>query len=73
MILSRPVTNRAIRIAFSLASAPALVKKTFSKPAGACSRILPAASARCLLEVDGATIVITSACLRIAATTRGCW
>jgi len=73
MILSRPVYSRARRIAFSLASAPALVKKTFSKQAGACDKILPAASARVRLAVEGAIVVRTPACSWIAATTLGCW
>ena len=71
--LSRPVCRRAIRIAFSLASAPPLVKKTLENPAGACDRMRSAACPRVRLAVAGAIVVSVAACSWIAATTRGCW
>src|SRR5690554_5732776 len=60
-------------MAFSLASAPPLVKKTLLKPSGARSVMRLAASPRCRLTVDGAMVVSRSACSLIAATTAGCW
>lgn len=62
-----------MRIAFSFASAPPFVKNTFSNPSGAMSTISCAASARTALACAGATVVNTSACAWIAATTFGCW
>ncbi len=73
MILSRPVVSRAIRMAFSLASAPPLVKKTLLKPSGARAVISRAASARVRLAWAGATVASVCACSMIAATTLGCW
>src|SRR5690554_3880080 len=60
-------------MAFSLASAPPLVKKTLLKPAGARSVMRLAASPRCRLTVDGAIVVSRSACSLMAETTAGCW
>src|SRR6187399_1861199 len=56
-----------------MASAPPLVKKTFSKPSGAMPETSSAACARCSLANCGATVHSRSACSLIAATTRGCW
>ena len=62
-----------MRTACSLASAPPLVKKTFSKPSGAMPAISSAAWARCSLAKAGAIVQSLSACSLIAAITRGCW
>ena len=51
--LSRPVWARAMRMAFSLASAPPLVKNTRSSPSGAWAAISRAASLRVWLANDG--------------------
>nr|KEP24398.1 hypothetical protein DA06_15230 [Georgenia sp. SUBG003] len=61
-----------MRMAFSFASAPPLVKKTLLKPSGAWERIRSAASPRARLAYPGATVASSSACSLIAATTRGC-
>ena len=71
--LSRPVCRRAIRIAFSLASAPPLVKNTLVNPSGAWLSTRSAARPRVRFAVAGATVVSVAACSWIAATTRGCW
>ncbi len=60
-------------MAFSLASAPPLVKKTFENPSGVRSRMSSAACARVSFACAGATVVSCAACSWIAATTRGCW
>src|SRR5919205_418930 len=73
MTLSRPVCSRAIRMAFSFASAPPLVKNTFSMCAGAWDRILAAAVARTWLACAGATVARLVACCAMAAMTLGCW
>ena len=63
-----------MRMAFSFASAPPLVKNTLlNAVAGACDRMRFAASPRVRFTVAGATVVRISACSRIAATTAGCW
>ncbi|MNP70920.1 hypothetical protein D3C76_1672240 [compost metagenome] len=62
-----------MRIAFSLASAPPLVKKTFLKPAGACSMMRLAASPRIKLAVAGAMVANDAACSWMVAITAGCW
>ena len=51
-----------MRIAFSTASAPALVKNTFSNPPLATSITRLAASFRAILACCGATVVSTAAC-----------
>ena len=71
--LSRPVCRRAIRIAFSIASAPPLVKKTLLKPSGARSTMRWAASPRERVAVEGATVASRPACSMMAAVTAGCW
>ena len=48
-----PVCSRAIRVACSTASVPALVKKTLVKPSGAISMIKRAASLRTVVGVLG--------------------
>ena len=63
----------AIRIAFSFASAPPLVKNTFSMPSGASAAILVAASPLASFACCGAIVVSFAACSAIAAVTRGCW
>ncbi len=60
-------------MAFSIASAPPLVKNTLSMPAGARSVIRRAASPRARLAVGGEIVVRSAACSWIAATTAGCW
>jgi hypothetical protein len=60
-------------MAFSLASAPPLVKKTLPNVEPARARMRFAASPRARLAWAGATVVSTSACALIAATTAGCW
>ncbi len=62
-----------MRMAFSLASAPPLVKNTLWNPDGARETMRFAASPRARLTVDGAMVVSSSACSRIACTTAGCW
>ncbi len=64
--------TRAIRTAFSIASAPPLVKKTRFRPSGACEVISSAASARTSLAKAGAIVHSFPACSWIAATTFGC-
>jgi hypothetical protein len=67
---------RAMRTAFSMASAPPLVKKTcvnrspFSWP-GARSTMSRAASDRAALACCGATVASSAACSWMAATTLG--
>ena len=60
-------------MAFSVASAPPLVKKTMSRSPGASSAISRAASLRASLAKIGATVHSLSACSWIAATSFGCW
>lgn len=60
-------------MAFSTASAPPFVKKTFEKPAGACETMRAAASARVRLAVAGPIVASTSAWAWMAAMTAGCW
>jgi hypothetical protein len=62
-----------MRTACSLASAPPLVKKTWSRSPGVCDAISRAASERAPLAYAGATVQRLSACSLIAATMRGCW
>ena len=62
-----------MRIAFSLASAPPAVKKTFSKPSGARCRISRAASARVAFPWAGATVVSLDSCSVMPAMILGCW
>ncbi len=71
--MGRPVCSRAIRMAFSLASAPPLVKNTFSIPAGASAASRVAASPRDSLACCGASVVSFAAWAAMAAMTRGCW
>ena len=68
-----PAVVRAIRTAFSIASAPPLVKNTLFRPAGARSVIRRAASPRVRLAVDGAMVASVAACSWMARTTAGCW
>ncbi len=65
--------SRAIRIAFSFASAPPLVKNTFSIPAGARPASRLAASPRTALACCGAMVVSLAAWAAMAAVTFGCW
>ena len=65
--------SRAIRIAFSFASAPPLVKNTFSMPSGASAASRAAASPRASFACCGAIVVSLAACAAIAAVTFGCW
>jgi hypothetical protein len=58
-----------MRMAFSLASAPALVKNTLLKPSGASSTMRFAASPRARLAVAGAMVTSSSSCAFIAAST----
>jgi hypothetical protein len=60
-------------MAFSFASAPPLVKNTFSKPAGASSESRVAASPRASLACCGAIVASFAAWAAIAAVTFGCW
>jgi hypothetical protein len=73
MTLCRPVCRRARRTAFSVASAPPLVKNTLSRSPGARSASMRASSLRAALAWPGAIMHSTSACALMAATTRGCW
>ena len=58
-------------MAFSLASAPPLVKKTAERPSGATSVMSRAASLRASLAKDGWIVASRAACSWIAATTFG--
>ena len=60
-------------MAFSVASAPPLVKNTMSRSPGASSAISRAASLRAALAWIGATVHSRSACSLMAATSFGCW
>ena len=71
--MCRPVWTLAIRIAFSVASAPPLVKKTLFSGPGASSAMSRAASPRLSLAKAGDTVHSVAACSWIAATSRGCW
>ncbi|MCP2318125.1 hypothetical protein APR12_003478 [Nocardia amikacinitolerans] len=71
--LSRPVCRRASRMAFSLASAPPLVKNTLSIPSGASDVIRWAASPRRRFAVAGPMVARRAAWSAIAAVTTGCW
>ena len=68
-----------MRTAFSVASAPALVKNTCEKwsstgpPRLATSLISRAASLRAALAWNGAIVHSVAACSWIAATSLGCW
>ena len=64
---------RAMRTAFSLASAPPLVKKTLFIPSGARPAMRIAASPRAALACWGATVDSSAAWSWIALTTLGCW
>ena len=59
----------AIRIAFSFASAPPFVKKTFSMPSGARPAIRVAACDRASFACCGAIVASRAACCAIAAVT----
>jgi len=67
------VCRRAIRIAFSFASAPPLVKKTVLRSPGAISAMSRAASLRASLAKAGEIVQSFAACSWIAATSLGCW
>ncbi len=69
----RPVCRRAMRIAFSLASAPPFVKNTRLRSPGARPAMSRAASLRASLANAGWIMQSLSACSLIAATTFGCW
>ena len=70
--MRRPVWIRAMRTAFSIASAPPLVKKTWvNRSPGARSTMSRAASERAALACCGATVASSAACSWIAATTLG--
>ena len=71
--MSRPVCSLAIRIAFSFASAPPLVKNTLLKPSGASEVSRSAACPRASLACCGAIVASRPACSAIAAITFGCW
>jgi hypothetical protein len=73
MILLRPVCNRAIRMAFSFASAPPLVKNAMSRSPGASSARRRASSPRLSLARLGAMVHRRSAWSLIAWTIFGCW
>jgi hypothetical protein len=62
-----------MRMAFSVASAPPLVKNTMSRSPGASSAIRRAASLVASLAKIGATEQSLSACSLIAAMSFGCW
>ena len=62
-----------MRMAFSVASAPPLVKNTMSRSPGASSAISRAASLRASLAMNGAIVQSLSACSLMAATSFGCW
>src|SRR4029453_3008339 len=62
-----------MRMAFSLASAPPLVKNTLSMFDGAWARIFSAAMARVWLAWEGATVASVSSCCLMASMRRGCW
>ena len=62
-----------MRIAFSFASAPPLVKKTLRNPSGAFDRMRCAASPRARFAVAGPMVASRAACSWIALTTAGCW
>ena len=61
-----------MRIAFSLASAPPLVKKTMFMPSGATSAMTRAASERMSLAIARETVISRPACSWMAATSFGC-
>ena len=61
-----------MRVAYSAASAPPLVKKTMFKSPGASSAINRAASLREAFANGGATVQSFPACSCIAATNFGC-
>jgi hypothetical protein len=60
-------------MAFSIASAPPLVKNTLLNPSGARAAIRCAATPRVRLAVAGPIVASVAACSWIAATTAGCW
>jgi len=62
-----------MRSAFSVASAPPLVKNTRFRSPGASSVISRAASLRASLANDGWIVHSRAACSAIAATSFGCW
>ena len=62
-----------MRMAFSLASAPPLVKKTLLNPSGARLVISRDASARVALAWAGATVVRVASCSVMPAMIFGCW
>ena len=62
-----------MRTAFSIASAPPLVKNTISRSPGASSVIRRAASDRSALANVGATVHSRPAASWMAATSLGCW
>ena len=71
MILCRPVYHRAILIAFSLASAPPLVKKKQSMSPGVTSASFAPSRARGSVAMNGLAYGSRAACSWIARTTRG--
>ena len=62
-----------MRTAFSVASAPPLVKNTMSRSPGASSATRRAASPRSALANDGAMVHSRPAASWMAAIRRGCW
>ena len=62
-----------MRMAFSVASAPPLVKNTMSRSPGASSAMSRAASLVASLAWIGATVHSLSAWALMAATSLGCW
>ena len=62
-----------MRIAFSVASAPPLVKNTLSMLSGATSMMRRAASDRSALAWNGAMVHSRPAASWIAAISLGCW
>ena len=72
MILWRPVYQRASLMAFSLASAPPLVKNDIFRLPGVTSASRRASSERLSVATDGAIVHSVRACSTIASTTFGC-
>ncbi|CAM5657463.1 hypothetical protein SMICM304S_05134 [Streptomyces microflavus] len=62
-----------MRMAFSTASAPPLVKKILSRSPGVRSAMRRAASERASMANAGAKVASLPACSWIAAITVGCW
>jgi len=72
-IFWRPVYQRASLIAFSVASAPPLVKNDIVKSPGVISASNAASRARASSVIAGAVTHRRRAWLAIASVTRGCW